>query len=235
MKTILIQGAMDCEIDEFIDFFKPKTEKVFGGFKFWISEFFGARIIISKTDIGIINATIATTIAIFEFKPDIVINQGCAGSAKENLKVGDIVIGDASVYINNFKTPLKSKNDGSNSLDWIASTKRSYKIESSKNLVEIAKQLDSAKNFKFGILGSGDFFNREYDRICHLQNLFNHLCEDMESVGVFKACEDFGVERIGFRVISNNELNKTDLDKSTTKISQQLTINFIKKYLEIKD
>ena len=101
--------------------------------------------------------------------------------------------------------------------------------------MELTKQLDDFENFKFGILGSGDFFNREYDRICHLQNSFNHLCEDMESAGVFKVCDDFGVERIGFRVISNNELNKTDFDKSTTKISQQLTINFIKKFLESKD
>lgn len=235
MKTILIQGAMDCEIDEFINFFKPKTEKVIGGFKFWVSDFLGARIIISKTDIGIINATIATTIAILEFKPDVVINQGCAGSAKENLKIGDIVVCEASVYMNNYKTPLKTKSEGSNSLEWTPSTKRSYRIESSKNLVELTKQLDDFENFKFGILGSGDFFNREYDRICHLQNSFNHLCEDMESAGVFKVCDDFGVERIGFRVISNNELNKTDFDKSTTKISQQLTINFIKKFLESKD
>lgn len=232
MKTILIQGAMDCEIDELIEFYKPKQTKTIGGFKFWICENQDSKIIISKTDVGIINATTATTIAVLKFKPDIVINQGCAGSAIKDINPGKIIVGESAIYINHFNTPLTEKGGKSDSLKWPPNTKRSYKIQSSEHLVELAKQLENSETFHFGILGSGDIYNREYDRICHLQNLFGHMCEDMESIAVFKVCENFGVDRIGFRVISNNELNKTDLDKSTTKISQKLAIDFVDLFLK---
>ena len=44
---------------------------------------------------------------------------------------------------------------------------------------------------------------------------------------------DFKIKRIGFRVISNNELTGEKLDKSTTKLVQDLTIKFVDKILKI--
>ena len=44
---------------------------------------------------------------------------------------------------------------------------------------------------------------------------------------------DFTIKRIGFRVISNNELTGEKLDKSTTKLVQDLTIKFVDKILKI--
>lgn len=43
----------------------------------------------------------------------------------------------------------------------------------------------------------------------------------------------FKIKRIGFRVISNNELTGEKLDKSTTKLTQDLTIKFVDKILKI--
>lgn len=57
--------------------------------------------------------------------------------------------------------------------------------------------------------------------------------QKQETIAAFKTCEDFKIKRIGFRVISNNELTGEKLDKSTTKLAQDLTIKFIDKILKI--
>ena len=79
-----------------------------------------------------------------------------------------------------------------------------------------------------GTLGSGDVFNREYDRIMWLQNQFHHLSEDMESIGTYCVCNQFGIPCIGIRIISNNELTNEKLDKEQTIRLQELFINFFK-------
>ena len=64
MKTILIQGAMEREYVLFVDFYKPTKTEVYGGFKFFVAEYKDHKIVISETQIGIINASEATTIGI---------------------------------------------------------------------------------------------------------------------------------------------------------------------------
>ena len=81
--------------------------------------------------------------------------------------------------------------------------------------------------FYTGILGSGDVFNREYDRIMWLQNQFHNLSEDMESIGTYCVCNQFQVPCIGIRIISNNELTNEKLDKEQAIRLQKLFIEFL--------
>ena len=184
---ILIQGATPDEIDIFLDYFKPEKKTSIASYEFYETTYKNHEIVISETQKGIINATIATTIALSNFKPDVVINQGCAGAHVEDLKVGDIVIGDKSNYINDFKTPIKPAGAGSNSLEWTPHRNRSYSTPSTKELVEKAQRVDSAYKTVVGTLGSADTFSREVDRINFLHSKFNHLCEDMESAEIGRA------------------------------------------------
>lgn len=232
MKTILIQGAMEREYVLFVDFYKPTKTEVYGGFKFFVAEYKDHKIVISETQIGIINASEATTIGILTYKPDVVICQGSSGAALEELNRGEIIIADSVAYINNFKAPLKSKGEGSNSLEWQPNQKRSYVIETSKNLLELAKtMIDSSNLCKVARLGSGDVFSREHDKINFLQQTFGHIAEDMETVASYKICDDFQVDHISFRIISNNEINGQEFDKLNAKEVQKFTINFIDKLI----
>jgi len=229
--VILLQGAMDEEVDVFLEYFKPFEKKDINGYDFYISSYKNHKIIISKTKEGIINATIATLVAIKEFTPDIVINQGCAGGHTLHAKQGYIIIGEKTVYINDFKSIHKDKGEGSNSLDWIPNAKRSYEIYSTKKLLDIAKNLKKKDDVFVGVLGSGDMLSREYDRIIYLNSLFNEDCEDMESAAVFKVCDVFNVQRIAFRVISNNELLLQKMDKQMCGKMQDFVIKYVDKLL----
>lgn len=233
MKTILIQGSMDEELNILKQYYKPENSSVIGGYSFYFANYNNNSIIISDTQCGIINATTATTIAILNFHPDIIINQGCAGAHRENLNNGDIIIGETAIYINDFKQPTKLRNEGSNSLTWTPNKSRTYKIPATTQLVQIANEIEFENSKIIGKLGSGDLFSKEFDRIKFLQETFDTFCEDMESVAVYKVCDNFNIPKIGFRVIANNEITRQPFDKTLSNVAQNFTIKFVDKLIEL--
>lgn len=118
MQPILIQGAMHKEIETIISQMKNIEKKQFCNVTFYEGTIEYISVVVEETGIGIINATIATTIAINNYDPRMIINQGCAGACSKELHVGDIVIGNDCININSNITPDLKENMGSNSLAW---------------------------------------------------------------------------------------------------------------------
>ena len=234
-KTILIQGAMDIEIEYFIDKLEKKEKQTIAGYEFYTGYIHTSKIIISKTLVGVVNSTTATTIAIMTFRPDIVINQGIAGAHKSSIHIGDIIIGEKCCNINAFSMPTKEEGHSSNPFEW-ETNKRGEEIQiGDKKLVKVIKgffETNCENTIYTGTLGSGDVFNREYDRIMWLQNRFHHLSEDMESIGTYCVCNQFEIPCVGIRIISNNELTNEKLNKEQASRLQELFIKLFKtKYI----
>lgn len=230
--TIIIQGAMDKEIDVLSEHFKPSATKTIATYDFHISSYMGNDIILSKTGVGLINASVATTVGINEFKPTLVINQGCAGGHTPDIKNGDLIIVEKTVYINNFYTNPKRLGEGSSSLEWYP-CKRSYVVPSTPKYVDLADGVEFDGKKRVGILGSGDIFSKEVDRINFLHELFGELSEDMESVAALKACELFNVDRLALRIISNNEITGEAFDYEVCKTMQRFVITLIDKIVGV--
>ena len=217
MKTILIQGANEREVLAYVNHFKNFDVKTIDNYVFYDGEYEDYEVIISVTGSGVINAAASTMVGIYNFKPDIVINQGTAGAHLPELKIGDILVGEYAVYINKLETSIKSAGEGSNSLEWTPMAKGSNKVPASEELLALVHKLKCAKKLKFGIFGTSDIFTREVDRILYSNSLYGEISEDMESVAVYKTCENAGVPYIGFRIISNNEIT----DPGRTKEERQ--------------
>ena len=232
-KVILIQGAMDIEVQYIINLLKDKRLTQIAEYEFYEGTINNIKIVVSKTLVGTINATIATSIGIEKFNPDIVINQGIAGAHKENLHVGDIVIGEKCCNINSYKMPIKSKGKGSNPFEWELNKRAKDIQHANLKLVDIIEKslISNNKNKIYrGILGSGDVFNREYDRIVWIHDIFDNLCEDMESIGTYSVCNRFKVPCIGVRIISNNELLLEELNKEKAIELQKLLVNILEDF-----
>lgn len=229
-KVILIQGALDIEINYYLSKIQNRKDEIIAGYEFYTGFIDNIRVIISKTLVGVINASIATTLGIINFKPDIIINQGIAGAHREDIHVGDIIIGEKCCNINAYKMPIKSKGEGSNPFEWKLN-KRAQEIKfADSKLVDTFEKLlpDTDKNKVYrGILGSGDVFNREVDRILWINDIFNNYSEDMESIGCYSVCEKFNINCVGIRIISNNELLQEELDKEKAIELQQLLLNVL--------
>ncbi len=185
--------------------------------------------------IGAVNATTATTIGIMHFQPDIVINQGIAGAHRIDLHTGDIVIGEKCYNINSYDMPAKNKGEGSNPFEWELNKRAKEVQEANAQLVEqIEKSLISneIKPIYKGVLGSGDVFNREVDRIIWITEIFKTHCEDMESIGTYTVCNRFNIPCVGIRIISNNEILAEKLDKEQARKLQRVLIKILPKLVE---
>lgn len=206
MKPIVIQGAMEIEVQVYVDRLSSVTVETKGEHKFYHGFFKEYPVIISQTNIGMVNATIATTLAVTQYEPVMILNQGVAGAHDTDLHVGDMVIGESAVAINSFERPFAKS--GVHYQDWIA-TDFYNKIQPMKSDVSLVDLYDSA-TFKHGkkirgVLGSGDVWNKEWEHIDWLRDHLHSSCEDMETLAVYKVGEEFSVPVLGLRIISNNE------------------------------
>lgn len=241
-KPILIQGAMQVEIAYLLEQIEDKIEIELNGYTFWKGILRGYPVIISKTEIGSINATIATTIGILEFRPCIIINQGIAGACQREIHKFDVVFGQTCVNTNCYKTQSRKQGEGSNSLEWELITFTSDDEEEKKEvlqadsyLLSLAKEASyyySKGNVHYGILGSGDCWNKEVDRIDWLYKKTNISCADMESIGVYSVAHKLNVPVLGVRVMSDNELLQEEYDRETSIEAQRITMEIAKKYIE---
>jgi adenosylhomocysteine nucleosidase len=85
---------------------------------FWRGRLGGLRAVISRTEVGPVNAAAATTLAIVNFRQRLIINQGTAGAAGPDLKVFDIVVGEATVDYGAFRSARAEAGAGVDMARW---------------------------------------------------------------------------------------------------------------------
>lgn len=215
-KPIIVQGAMKMEVERLLENLKNMEEIKIGNHVFYKGQMSNYPVIVSKTNVGMVDATIATTLGIIKFNPLCVINQGLAGSHKEDIHRGDIIIGNEAAHINSFITDIKKEGEGSNPFDWKFDKRGEVKYRADEQLIKIVKDVEREDgNIIFGTIGSGNIFNREFDRIQWIHNMQNTLCEDNETVAIYSVCKEFNVPCIGVRIIGNNEKTGTKEDGGT--------------------
>lgn len=243
-RPILLQGAMEVEISNFKEVITDLEEITIYGYEFFKGNFEGYPIIVSKTKVGLIEASIATFIGITNFNPILVINQGTAGACNKTMHIGDIVIGDKCININSFITNAREEKQGSRSLDWELLTFKDGKDElielnANEKLCNIAIKCSNSYNvgkIVTGTIGSGDVWDKEVDRIKWFNEKYNVLCEEMETISVYTVCKKLDISVIGIRVISDNEILKESFDSSVTLKLQKFIMEICKELIkEVKE
>ena len=231
MKKILIISAMaDVELDylksKLIDI-KEQKENIC---TFYIGKMYNSEVILCDSNIGLINTASAVTLAIEMFKPDYIINQGSAGGFDKNIHKSDIVIGTQCINISSYVTKSREEGKGSNVEDWelvsfiVGEKDRLIKHEAGKELLEIVKKVETRYQdgkVHYGIIGSGDVWNKEYDRILYLNQKYGVLCEDMEGVAVYAVANKYNIPAIDVRVISDNEILNEEYERDISINSQK--------------
>ena len=234
-KPILIQGAMEDEIAFIKEKINEIEEVILNGYVFYKGKIDEYPVILSKTQVGLINATAATVIGIINFSPCIIINQGVAGGITKNVHKGDLIIGQSCININSFQTPYKEERKGSNSLEWELKTFKEgidelVVLKANKDLIKLAEEEAKKQGLSYtvGTIGSGDVWNNEKDRLLWLSKKYDILCEDMETISTYQIGLKFNIPAIGIRILSNNLLLEEKYDKSVGKIVQEYIYNLVK-------
>lgn len=212
---IAIQGAVDTELGPLIEAVGNPEPVDIQGFRFWEGEIDGARVVVSRTEVGMVHAAMATTILIREYAPRIIINQGTAGAVNPELERGDIVLGKTTVPFGAFRTGQRKQGEGVDIEHWDVLPRllrqgdervRYESFEGDPDLVARASEVPFTGGKLFeGVIGSADQWNREIDKLLWAHEVFGIDSEDMESAAVHQVAHIYDVPFLAVRIISNSE------------------------------
>lgn len=236
---ILIQVAMEVECQALLKQMDNIMKKEIQGYQIYEGTIYNYPIIIVLSKVGLIQTSIALTLTITNYQPITIINMGIAGATAKELHVKDIVIGTSCININSYRTKPRKENEGSNPNDWELLTflsgeeDRLIEQKSNDNLVEITKQINQ-NNYKihYGKIGSGDAWNQEIDRLIHLNQKYNILCEDMEAIAAYTIGNQWNIPVISIKMISDNSLIGEEYNRNVGIEIQKYILKYLEKLIQ---
>lgn len=201
-----IIGAMDEEISVISSEIKNLTVYDINNMKFYKGKIYDKDIVLVKSGIGMVNASITTTLLFKEFGVDKILFSGVAGSLNRNVNVGDIVIGDSLLEYLFDATEF--------GYDIGTIPRMDTSIFRSDILLNKIKNILKNDNIYYGKILSGDKFVSNLSEKEKLGEKFNALAVDMESASVAHCAHVLGIEFAIIRSISDS-LNSSSVMEYT--------------------
>jgi adenosylhomocysteine nucleosidase len=213
---LVIQGAVDSEVESLVKALTGARRVQIASWTFWRGQLAGRDVVVSRTEVGPINAAVATALAIRTFHPRLIVNQGTAGAAEPGLRVFDIIAGEATVDYSGFRSRHVDEGGGVHPNDWVPMLHR-LRLDGDerlalpvfpgdpKALAVVMAQPYTRGRLRKGIIGSGFQFNQEVDRLKWMHSTFDLESEDMESAFAAGAALGLHTPFIAVRIISDSD------------------------------
>jgi adenosylhomocysteine nucleosidase len=230
MKTLII-GAMYKELSSLISKYKFKLQtRLQKRYPLYSARIGKNQVFILQTHVGSINASIASSLAILNVKPDITCKVGCVGANSQGIHKNDLII--ALGFFQNNTWITRSKHTNSPTLDaskWqslfgtkpyqvskdnLGNTPYFFKPDEAltRKLIKIVKEFNV--KYSKSYIGSGDIWLSDIRVLRNINNLLNQKdgswVADMESFSIAQVCHVFNVPFIGIYFVSDNILYKNE-------------------------
>ena len=178
---------------------------------FYEGKLFDKNVVVCHSNIGSINAAVATFAGIKKYSPTAIIGIGVAGAHREDIHREDLIVATRVLNLNSLDYELK-------------------KFESSKELLEMIKNCSSSSDYKvfYGTIGSGDVWTKDAEKIKEFNEKYSTLCEEMESAAIYEVAQKFDVPVVSIRTISNNEITGEEYIRETGAIAQRFLLEILK-------
>lgn len=223
MKEYGIIAAMQEEMQEIKNIMQEIKEQKIYDLTFIKGKIIDKDIVLVEAGVGKVNAARVTQILIDKFDVQAIINVGSAGSANDELDIGDIVIGQKIVQhdfdITAFGHP---KGYISNVGQYVESDAQLI-----KKMEQTINKLDSNEfKIKIGTIASGDIFCTELQMKNKIRTKFNADAIEMEGASIAQVCKLDNIPFIIIRSISDkpNGNNEITFDKFLEKASKRCAI-----------
>lgn len=230
MNKFGIIAAMQEEMIEIEKIMEQKQTKKIYELNFITGKINSVDVVLVEAGVGKVNASRTTQILIDNFNVEAIINVGSAGSANDELDIGDIVIGKRLIQ-HDFDITAFGHPKG------YISNVGQY-IESDYMLLEkmeqtILKMQDAEFKIKIGIIASGDIFCTEPKMKGKIRDKFNADAIEMEGAAIAQVCKLDNIPFIIIRSISDkpNGNNNITFDQFLEKASKRCA-KIIKEFLK---
>ena len=197
MKKIAILSAMSKELDQFKSLYSDFKQINIGGIRAFEVVDDEKHILLTESGMGKVCAATNAIEIIREFKPEMLINSGCAGSLSNDVEVKDVVISTGFSYHDVwFWEP--------NKYGQVQGFPAVFKADE-KLLKTAQKIFKNHKDVHFGLICTGDKFISHPDDI---QKILGHfpdvLAVDMEAAAIAQVCYMYKTPLLSLKVISDN-------------------------------
>ncbi len=235
---LMVEGAVDGELQPLLAALRDKKEVTIAAWTFWTGKIGAKSIVISRTEMGPINAAAATALGIERFHPGAVINQGTAGAHNPDLALWDIVVGESTTDYSAFKSAEAAKGAGT---DPSHSVPLSHKLRlDNKTLTDFprfpgdTRLVTAAVTIPYGRgkvvkgnIGSAFQFNRELDRIDWLRHAYGTDSEDMESAYAAGVATGMKTPFLAIRIISDSMWSHPTFERIAGEYGAAFVLDFI--------
>jgi adenosylhomocysteine nucleosidase len=213
---LLVQGALDSELRPLLAALEGRRQVQLDAWTFWTGRIAGRRVVVSRTEVGPLNAAAATVMGIKHFRPRAVINQGTAGGHSRDLQLWDIVVGARTVDFSGLRQTHGDEGTGLRLERWGPNYNRlrldgrapvEFKsFDGDASLVQAALRVPYGRaRVVKGNVGSAFRFTRELDLIDWVRRTYGTDSEDMESAYAAGVATALRVPFVAVRIISNTE------------------------------
>ena len=215
-----IIGAMKSEMDAIKSHMTDPKIRTISGVDFIEGELCGHPVVVATSGIGKVFAAICAQTMILEYRPDLMINIGVAGSLTPDLNIGDIAVAKAVVQHDMDTCGL---GDPVGMISGLNMVEIPSDPEAAEGLIKSAEELGF--HHVYGIIGSGDIFVQEEDRKKYISETFGAIACEMEGGSIGHVCYVNEVPFCILRAISDNgDKNATsDYDMSLEMAADRAT------------
>lgn len=236
---VVVQGALDWELQPLLAALTDKQQIQLAAWTFWRGRIGAKTVVVSRTEVGPINAVAATTLAIEHFHPKLIINQGTAGANDPTLKVYDIVVGAETVDYGAFRSAHADQGAGISQDRWLPLTHK-LRLDGKERIEfkrfagdEAAMQTALATPYargrlSKGVVGAAFEYNRELDRLLWVRKTYGTDSEDMESAFAAGTAVGFKVPFLAIRIISDSEFYAPELKEAAGEYCAAFVVEVIK-------
>lgn len=207
-----IIGAMEEEIAQLKERMEAVSVNTKAGMEFCQGTLEGRPVVVVRSGIGKVNAALCTQILADDYRVSAVINTGIAGSLKNEINIGDIVIStdvlQHDVDATEFGYPLGQLPR----MDTLS-------FPGDERLIAIAKEACLRVNPDISVFTgrvvSGDQFIADVAKKQAITENFAGLCTEMEGAAIGQAAYLNGIPFVVLRAISDKADNSASMDYPT--------------------
>jgi adenosylhomocysteine nucleosidase len=210
MGPIGILAAMDEELAILNQHVSDKVHSVRAGVRFTNGRIDGQEVVLGQCGIGKVNAAMATTLMQMLFSPRAILNTGTAGGLRNDFQVGDIVLGESTLYHDVDATAF--------GYAYGQVPREPERFTADPTLLASGRKAASGLSdvrIHMGIIASGDvFLGDEKSRALVISRFPDIAAVEMEAAAIAQVCFHLGVPCLIVRAVS-------DLAENDAKITHE--------------
>ncbi|MEF9939264.1 MAG: 5'-methylthioadenosine/adenosylhomocysteine nucleosidase [Clostridium sp.] len=204
-----IIGAMDEEVAKIKEVMSDVTVQTVAGMDFFEGKIDSKEVVVVRSGIGKVNAAICSQILVDRFPIQAIINTGIAGSLKNEINIGDIVLSTDAVQYDMDASGFGYKVGQIPRLD-------TFSFKADEELLKLAEECNQQVNPDIqaftGRVVSGDQFVSNKEKKNYLSETFEGSCTEMEGAAIAQAAYLNHVPYLVIRAISDKADDSADMD-----------------------